>query len=298
MYSKLDWDDLHIVLAIATSGSLSGAGRMLNISHATVFRRLGKIERRLGVKLFERSRTGYNPTVAGEEAAAAAKRIEHEVLHVERHIIGRDLHPSGTVRVTTTDTLYYGLLSPIFTRFRNCHPSINLEIVISNDLFDLSKREADVAIRPSSSPPEALVGRMIGTIAQAVYRRSDRESQHAENHVFLSGPWIGPDESMIYRDLERWMSRHGVLEIANYRINSLMGMFEAVRDGAGMAVLPCYLADDDSNLIRMSGTISELATELWLLTHQDLRQTARVRVLLDYIAEAMIENRCRLEGSK
>lgn len=298
MHNKLNWDDLHIVLAIATSGSLSGAGRMLNISHATVFRRLGKIESGLGVKLFERSRTGYNPTVAGEEAAAAAQRIEHEVLQVERHIIGRDLHPSGTVRVTMTDSLYYGLLSSIFTGFRHRHPNINLEIVISNDLFDLSKREADVAIRPSSMPPEALVGRMIGTIAQAAYCRSDSVLQHVEGHALPSGTWIGPDESMIYRDLERWMAKHGVLEMANYRINSLMGMFQAVRDGAGTAVLPCYLADGDSHLIRIGGNISELSTELWLLTHPDLRQTARVRVLLDHIAEAMIENRCRLEGNK
>jgi DNA-binding transcriptional LysR family regulator len=296
MNRVLNWDDLHIVLAIATSGTLSGAGRSLNISHATVFRRLGQIEDRLGVKLFDRSRTGYNPTLAGEETAAAAQRIENEVIQVERRVIGRDLHPSGTVRITTTDTLFNGLMSPIFRKFRQCHRNINLEVIISNDLFDLTKREADIAIRPSSSPPEVLVGRMIGTIAQAAYQRKSDAMQSESGHDFKSDTWIGPDVSMAYRDLEQWMSKQGILESADYRINSLMGMYTAVRDGAGTAILPCYLADSDNSLARKSGIISELSSNLWLLTHPDLQMTARVRVLLDFIADAMTMHRHRIEG--
>ena len=171
MNSKLPWDDLRVVLAVAEAGSLAGAGRRLGASHATVFRRLGDVERRLGVRLFERSRLGYAPTDAGEELAEAARRIEAEVHDAERRIVGRDLRPAGVVRVTTTDSLMVGLVSPILAAFRRLYPGIVLEVVVSNQVFSLSRREADVAIRSSSAPPETLVGRRVATIAQAVYDR-------------------------------------------------------------------------------------------------------------------------------
>ena len=164
---SLHWDDLRVVQAIAEAGSLSGAGRRLGASHATVFRRLNAIERRLGVALFERSRTGYAPTPAGEDLAATAARVETEVLGAERRVVGRDLRLSGSIRVTTTDTLLMGLLSPIFAGFQRAHPEIVLEVAVSNQLFNLSQRDADVAVRPSPSPPEHLVGRRVGTVAQA-----------------------------------------------------------------------------------------------------------------------------------
>ena len=137
------WDDYRTVMAVAQAGSLSGAARRLGVSHATVFRRLGEIERRIGARLFERSRTGYAPTIAGEDVLRAAVRIEAEVLGVERRIGGQDLRPSGTVRLTTTDTLLTGLLSPMLAAFRREHPEIALEVAVSNEVFDLTRREAD-----------------------------------------------------------------------------------------------------------------------------------------------------------
>ena len=122
------WDDLQIVLAIAESGSLSGAGRQLGLSHATVFRRLNDMEERLGVSLFLRTARGYTPTPAGEDVASTARRVQAEVLGTERRIAGRDMKLSGTLRITTTDTLFYGLLSPLFADFRERHPDIQLEV--------------------------------------------------------------------------------------------------------------------------------------------------------------------------
>jgi molybdate transport repressor ModE-like protein len=169
---EIPWDDLRTILAIARAGSLSGAARELKVSHATVFRRLGHIEERLGVKLFERGRGGYAPSPAGEEIADAATRIEAEVIGVERRVIGRDLRPAGTVRVATTDTLLIGLLSPVFAAFREAYPDIALEVSVSNAVVNLSRREADVAIRPTTAPPEHLIGRRLVTIEQAVYGRA------------------------------------------------------------------------------------------------------------------------------
>ena len=297
MNSQLHWNDLRVILAIAVAGTLSGAGRRLGSSHATVFRRLGAIEDRWGVKLFERSRTGYSATLAGEEAATAARRIESEVLEVERRVAGRDLRPSGTVRVTTTDTLLVGLLSPVFVEFRRTYGDIDLEIAVSNELFSLSKREADVAIRPSSAPPELLVGRKVGTITQAIYGRKDLIPQKGDELDLRSMAWVGPDESMAYRALDRWMTEQGLVEPVQYCVNTVLGMVAAVRDGAGLAVLPCYLGDGDGELVRLGEIIPALSTDLWLLTHPDLRNTARIRALLDFVADAVKAHRARLEGT-
>lgn len=279
---SLHWDDLRIVQAIAEAGSLSGAGRRLGASHATVFRRLKAIERRLGVALFERSRTGYVPTPAGEDLAATAARVEAEVLGVERRVAGRDLLLSGSIRVTTTDTLLMGLLSPIFAGFQRAHPEIVLEVAISNELFNLSQRDADVAVRPSSSPPEHLVGRRIGTIAQAVYARGDGAVD----------AWVGPDRHLGYAALDTWMVAQGADERCRYRVDTMFGMLAAARDGLGRAVLPCYLADAEPALVRLGEPIPELATDLWLLTHPDLRRVARIRAFMAYVAEAVQAERC------
>lgn len=279
MDRPLRWDDLRIVLAIAEAGSLAGAGRQLGVSHATVFRRLDGLEERLGVRLFERLPEGYAPTPAGEDLAAAARRVETEVLEAERRVQGRDLMPSGTVRVTTTDTLYAGLLAPVLAGFRRAHPAITLEVTVSNRVHDLSRRDADVAIRPSDRPPEALVGRRLGRLRQAVYGPAGAGQAAA----LAAADWIGPDDTMGYRTLERWMAGTGYAERCVLRLDSVLAMATAVRCGSGIAVLPCYLADADPGLQRLG----EPVEDLWLLTHADLRHTTRIRALLDHVAAAL-----------
>lgn len=294
MNRRLPWDDLRIVQAIADAGSLSGAGRRLGLSHATVFRRLGAIETRLGVALFDRGRAGYTPTAAGEDVAAAARRIETEVAEVERRVVGQDLRPTGTVRVTTTDTLLLGVLSPVFAAFRRKHPEIELEIAVSNAVFDLAKREADVAVRPAAAPPESLVGRRIARIAQAVY--GDPEVMPAPGGDPRTAVWVGPDARMGYNDLDAWMERGGLNAACRHRVDSLMGMYAAARAGSGLAVLPCYLGECDERLLRLGKPIGELTSDLWLLTHPDLRRTARVRAFTDFVAGEVHARRDDLGG--
>jgi DNA-binding transcriptional LysR family regulator len=283
MNGNLQWDDLRIVLAIADEGSLSGAGRRLGVSHATVFRRLGDLERRLAVRLFDRDRGGYRPTVAGEATAAAARRVETEVLAVERLLAGQDLRPSGRLRVTTTDSLLAGVLAPVFAEFRRDFPEIDLEVALSNQLFSLSRREADIALRPSTAPPEVLVGRRIATIAQAAYGHAGLVDA-ADPLALQEADWIGPDDAMAYRALERWMAAEGHDRRCRYRLDSVLGMAAAAGEGAGLAVLPCYLGDADGRLVRLGEPLRSLATDLWLLTHPDLRHAARVRAFLDFVA--------------
>jgi len=154
----MEWDDLRIVLAVSREGTLSGAARRLGVTHSTVFRRLGAIEEQIGVRLFERFRDGYVPTPAGETTAETAARLEDEVLTLERRLSGQDLRPSGVVRITTTDTLGTILMRHL-QAMRALHPGIQFEVVISNAMANLTRREAEIAIRPTLEPPESLVGR-------------------------------------------------------------------------------------------------------------------------------------------
>lgn len=285
---RIKWNDLQIVLAIAQTGSLSSASRRLRISHATVFRRITEIERRLGVALFERHRNGYTPTLAGEDLSASAERVQSEINRTERRIVGQDLKLSGTIRITTTDTLFVGLLSPLLAKFRQSHPDIVLEVVISNQLQSLSRREADIAIRPTRKPPETLVGRQIMEITQAIYGQKslwEKTSRPVAVASLAAEGWVGPDVHLGDTSLEKWMQG----KTSAYRLDSMLGMQSAVRQGAGIAVLPCYIGNSDEALVRLSDPIAELTTSLWLLTHPDLRHVARIRALMEAITSGVRE---------
>lgn len=285
---QLKWDDLQVILAIAQTGSLSGASRHLRISHATVFRRLNAIEKRLNVTLFERHRHGYTPTLAGEDLAATATRVQIEVDSAERRLIGQDLKLCGSLRITTTDTLFAGWLCPLLTKFRQQYPDITLEVVISNQLQSLSRREADIAIRPTLSPPDTLVGRKLSDICLAIYGQKKRwqTTPVPLDPTSLDGEsWIGPDTHMGDATLEKWMMGKST----GYKLDSMLGIQLAVRQGAGIAVLPCYLGDHDEELIRLTKPVEELTTQLWFLTHPDLRYAARVQVFMKAITKAVCE---------
>ncbi|TGN39116.1 LysR family transcriptional regulator [Marinobacter confluentis] len=287
---KIRWDDLQIVLAIARTGSLSGASRTLGVSHATVFRRLNDMERDLGVTLFHRGRNGYEATPLGEDLAGSAEKVEGEILGAERRVAGNDLQLAGTIRLTTTDTLFSGLLADILASFRQRHPAIQLEVVISNQQQSLSKREADIAVRPTNSPPETLVGRCIGTIKQAVYGEQTQWG-HIKGEVAISDiindQWITPDAQMGDTPMENWLARNVPESSCRYRIDSVLAMQTAVSRGNGLAILPCYIGDNDERLRRLTPPIVELETGLWLLTHMDSKRVSRIKQLMKELSETI-----------
>ena len=167
--NMIAWDDFRLVKAIADTKSLNGAASVLNINHSTVFRRLTDLEKRLGTVLFERHRTGYALTPAGEEMAQLASRMDDDVETFMRKLAGQSLIPTGELRVTTNDTLLVYLLMPVFAAFRRIYPTITLDIVLTNQPLNLSKRDADIAIRATDNPPETLVGRRICGLNWAIY---------------------------------------------------------------------------------------------------------------------------------
>lgn len=296
--SHLAWNDFEVVLAIATAGSLSGAARSQEVSHATVFRRLGDIEQKLGVTLFERSRTGYRPTLAGEELAETARVMDEAALAAERKLAGRDLEPTGEIWATTTDSLLMGLLAPLFTEFRRQYPGIVLDVAVSNQLFNLTRREADVAIRPSNRPPETLIGRPLTTIGQAVYcHRSFGLSPGVPVGTLAEQPWIGAGPRLQDSALNQWMEKNRLKGSCVYRVDTLVSILSAVRSSMGLAVLPCYLADGDPDIIQLTDPIPELEYGLWFLMHPDLRGVVRIHALMNFLTEAVRARKQRLAGT-
>lgn len=295
--THLHWNDFKTVLAIADSGSLSGASRSLGVSHATIFRRLGDIEQRLGVTLFDRSRTGYQATLAGEEIADTARVMDEAALAAERKVAGRDLEPTGEIWATTTDSLLMGLLAPLFTNFRERYPGILLDVAVSNQLFNLTRREADVAIRPSNRPPENLIGRPLTAIGQAVYgHRNLGIAPGASIESLADQPWIGAGPRLQDTALDQWMIQHSLKNACVYRVDTLVSILSAVRSRMGLAVLPCYLADENPDVIQLTDPIPDLEYGLWFLMHPDLRGVVRIHALMDFLTEAVRAQKSCLAG--
>lgn len=288
------WDDLRIFLEIARTGSLSGAARALGVNHSTVFRRINAFEDKLGVRLFERLPTGYALTVAGEEMQASASRVEREIDRLDRRITGQDLRLEGTLVVTTTDTIIENFLTPHLYAFRRAYPGIVLELVIDNQNVNLSKRQADVAVRPTRNPPETLVGRRIAEVAIAPYAAAGyMKGRRAD---FQSLDWLSVDESLSHLGSAKWFRETYPDANVVVRANSLFGLLHTCEAGMGAALLACFMADNRKTLKRIGDPIPGAGSTLWLLTHEDLRHTARVRAFMDFMAESLSAEIDLLEG--
>lgn len=285
-------DDLQLVQAIGATGTLTGAARRLAVDHSTAFRRLGAIEKRLGVQLFQRARDGYTATPAGEAALAAARRILDDLGDLERRLAGEDMRPSGIVRVTTTDT-FLELTSPIFAALRAEHPEIVIELIVANAFFTLTKRDADIAIRPIAEAPENLVGRRLAALATAPYAASAHLARQSDRPL-PAHEWLGFEESLSHLRSAHWVEANA--ENVVYRADSLLALRAAARAGMGVAALPCYLADPDPALRRVHPPLPEMEVSLWLLTHPDLRRVARIRTVLDFLAWHLVKRRALMEG--
>jgi DNA-binding transcriptional LysR family regulator len=289
-----NWDDYRYVRAVADTRSLAGAAEALGVNHSTVFRRINAIEEMLGARLFERGRAGYALTPAGEEMVALAGRMSEEITAFERRIAGRDVKPSGELRVTTNDTMVAHLMMPVFSSFLDACPDIRLDVVVSNASLNLSKRDADIAIRATLTPPETLVGRRVCALAWAVYGQPEHLGKDFVD--ILSERWIGLGDNLAHIPQARWMAQEVPPNRVVMRVNTILGLAEAIEAGIGVSVLPCFIGDQMPALARLSEPVSEIGASLWLLTHPDLKASARVRAFMDHAWDALTRRRAMLEG--
>ena len=285
-----DWEDLRTFAAVVRNGSIAAAARELKINHSTVLRRLDSLEAALGVRLFERLQTGYVPTAAGETLRERLLPVEEQIDAAARKLAGLDEALSGTIRVTTTDTLA-PLLVPCLQRFQDAHPQVALQLVVDNGFLNLTRREADVALRPSNVPPPQLVGRKVGTVATALY--ASRAYLKAAKHEGIGREdwtrhrWVGPDDSLAHLAIARWLAAHIPADRVALRADSLVAMADAVAAGAGVGPLLCLLGEELPGLVRLADPDPRFHTDLWLLCHRDLRGAARVRALMRFLHEEL-----------
>lgn len=300
MNATLAWDDFRLVKAIADHSGLTGAAAALGVNHSTVFRRLGQIEEQVGLQLFERRKTGYVATAAGVEMAALAGRVEEDVATFSRRLAGRDVAPSGELRITTTDTLYLHLLLPIFSAFRAAHPAIRLDIVLGNQALNLSKRDADIAIRASDAPGETLVGRRIATLSWAIYGRAAEapipDDGDGPASLFLRD-WVALGDQLAHVKAARYVREKVAPERIALRSSAVLGLAEAVEQGIGIGPLPCFIADQRPALIRLLPHDPDFSTGLWILTHPDIRNAPRVRAFMDFVGGELAKQRGLIEGA-
>lgn len=296
-----DWNELRLVLAVARSGGLIGAARRLGLDHSTVFRRLQALEKRFGQKLFERLPGGaYEPTALAARMAAAAERMEDEALALERDIAGRDPRLVGRLRITSSETLAHRLLTPQLAAFRAVHPGVVVELTIGNRVLNLTRREADVALRPMRPREGDLWGRKLADVAWAVYGARDTiaaEGLLTSPSELARQPLIGWEETVADIKAAEWLAAIAPPETFVYRTNSLVNQLAAAKAGIGLAVLPCYLGDLEPELARaLARPLPELTRELWIVTHKDLKGTARVRAFFDVVGEGLAARKRLFEG--
>ena len=253
----------------------------------------------MGLSLFERRKTGYVATPAGEEMAQLAARMDDDVSAFARRIAGREIAPSGEVRITTTDTLFMHLLIPIFHAFRKAHPRIRLDVVIGNQALNLSKRDADIAIRASDSPPDTLVGRRLATLAWAVYGRADdalMKPEAFDSRTLFDRDWICLGDQLGHVKAARYVRDRVAPERIVLKTSAVLGIAEAIEQGLGIGPLPCFIGDQKPALKRMMAPNPDFGTALWLLTHPDIRQSPRIRTTLDMLATEIGRHRKLIEG--
>ena len=285
----MEWDELRYFLAVARSGSLTESGRALRTSPATVARRISALERQLGARLFDRKQSGYVLTENGKAIRVQAQDVEEAVLTVERQVLGRDLRPSGKVRVATTDDVATFVVAPQMAEFRLRWPDVALEIVAQQDVANLTRRDADVALRLARPKQASYLIRKVGQWNLALYAARTYVKANnlkpglrdfskvafitwtTEGSHFVGGPWLR----------EHAHDSAVALNASTRRIH-----YAACKAGIGAAILPCVEADRDRDLIRLLPPSRVSSTPLWLVVHRDLSRTPRVRAVMDFLSQA------------
>lgn len=283
----MEWDDFKYFLAVARGASLTAAARLLKTSAATVGRRITALESRLGARLFDRRQTGYTLTESGEAIRLKAEEVEEAVLSLEREAFGRDLRVSGKVRVATAEDIASVIVAPRLTEFRRSHPGIMLEMVSSWDVVNLTRREADVAIRTVRPTHGDYVIRQTGVWNCALYAAKS----FARTRNLLADMKKVPDIDIISWTEEHrfrggdWFDKNLKDATVVFAANSRYIQFAACKAGLGAAILPCLTADGDTDLIRLLPPERVRSVPLWLVAHRDLARTARVRAVMDFLAD-------------
>lgn len=276
---SLDWEDLRTFLVLAEAGSLSGAARALRVTHATVARRLAKLETDLGQALIDRRGGGYGLTALGQAVLAAARPMEAAALAVLNRL-DHDPGLDGCVRLTATRVLADCFLVRRLGEFGRRHPGLILEVLTGSRRFSLARREADLALRFGRPADSALIGRRLANLGSALYATPDmRERVLAGEPPLL----IGFDDEGADLPEAEWMKRAFPGRSLIFRSNSQTAQAQAAAAGLGLVLLPDFVAAVTPGLVPVAVGPKPLERDLWLLLRRDLATVPRVRAVADYL---------------
>ncbi len=290
---NLDWNDIQYCLAVVKEGSVTAAARALDVNHTTVSRRITALEKQLNVRLFDRSTAGWLITPVGESVLKSAESIAEEVSNIQRQVLADSQELSGTLKVTAVDLTIQRVLQPGLKAFCTKYPDISIELIASEDPFNLSVHEADIAFRVTNDPPPNVLGKKIADFAYGIYATDElaeaisKGSRDVGAILWLSDP---------RRPQPQWKDKGFPDLPVRYRVNSLNVAYELVRHGHGIAQLPTGLGELDPLLTRIPCDHVEQPMGFWVLSHIDLRTTARIRIFRDFMMEFIAPRIPMLEG--
>lgn len=294
--NQLSWDDLRIIKTLSQCGNRTDTAKKLGINVSTVSRRVAQVEKTLGVALFDHRRSGYMLTAEGEELRALGERVELDIVSVARRVSRAGEGPLGKLRITTSDSLLLYFLTPIIADFKALNEGIAIEVLVGNQTLSLARDESDIAVRATRKPAESLVGRKLATIAWAPYGSANGERT---SEPFTDGhAWVSYSGGLCGLRATSYVESRVAPHCIAYRTDSVAAASAAITAGLGFGFLPCMLGDMTPGLVRVGPVVPELQDELWLLTHQDIRRSWRVKAFMTFCAAAVAELKPLVEGQR
>lgn len=287
----MNWDDLKLFLAVSRCGTISGAAKQFNVQHSTVSRRIKMLEKSLGVSLLKRIDNRYQLTDEGVKIESAAISMEKEVLNFDGRLSGKNNSLTGSIRVSTISTLASTILMPVFDSFCQAYPQIELHIMVSNKTISLANREADVVIRMTNTPPETLVGKRVATVASTIYACT-RYLNSANGAKKMK--WIGAKCCDFH---DSWTKQTCDDKQHQFYSDDSTTILSAVQQGMGVTFLPCFLGDTDPLLKRYCDPKPQFNLGLWILSHPELNNNARLLAFRNHLIVSMQEQQALLEGN-
>lgn len=289
----MNWSSLETFVTLARAGSLSEAARRMKVTHATVSRHVSELEAVLGVKLFDRLPRGYVLTADGDQLLGMAERVEEGVFAIQRLARGQNGQPEGRVQISAPPAFASFFLAARLTDVRRRYPLLEIELIGESRAANLARREADIVIRLNPPEESALLARKVGRMGFGLYAAASLD--HPDDRTAWN--WVGYDDAFEDTAPQRWLRRLSASKSLVFRANDLISLWQAVRTGMGVGVLPCFLAEGDPMLVRQAVDGREAARDIWLMAHPDVARGAAVRVVMDQLAAVMRAEQPLLDGT-
>ncbi len=284
-----NWDDFRYFGAVAETGSFSQAAKKLMVNHSTVSRRIQALEQAHGVRLFERTQTGYQLTEAGTSIYEIVENLQQETHKASRILQGQDARLEGMINLTMPNDLFMFLLAKPLKQFQQLHPGITFNLMVSKGLRNMANREADIAIRITATPPEYLIGSKISNLQHGLYRNPTMSIGDYTPIVVWGAEIVMPT----------WATDHFENPKVVLRVDDLYSMHQAVKAGFGIARMPCFVADvvSDPEVERMDIFVEQSNWGVWILHHEDLRNSAKINQCRRFLKTVLTENKSLFLGT-